>query len=121
MKQSSQKLQPATFFVAAEYRTGRLDAIVLPAKGNMPERNFVRAIHAVEVGDRALELSEMMPAETDLAGWSAPMPKGAKVSLGLFIEPASCLSVGVDGKAKESKGLWRIRVVSISAQPAGGK
>lgn len=97
-----------------EYRFARVDGMTFPARDGKPARTVKRAIHTLEVDARSLELTEVLPETTDLATWKTPHAKGSKVRVALDFEPAKVLTVQ-NGKAQESKGLWRVRVLSIVA------
>lgn len=92
-----QKQNDASSLVTlAEYRFGKTDAIMMPARNGQPARTFKRAIHTVEIGSRSLELSEPLTDDADLASWKAPVAKGTQVRLGLDVEEAQVM--GATGK-----------------------
>lgn len=105
--------QNANLTVPAEYRSTTTDSMTFEARNGRPARTILRALHTFEVEGVTHQFSEELPEKTDLATYKGPVPKGTKVALGLFIEPANVATI-VNGKAQMSRGLWRIRVVSTA-------
>jgi len=99
--------------IEGEYRFGKTDVMKFQARDGRPERTIARAIHTVEVDSRSLELSEELPPGTDVNTWAAPVKKGTMVRVGLHVEPANVMSI-VNGRPQQTRGLWRIRVTSIT-------
>jgi hypothetical protein len=107
------KLPTPVVTLLAEYRYGKTDAMTFEAKANRPARTIKRALHTVEIEGRSLELTEQLPETVDLLSWKPPVAKGTQVALGLDLEVAKVLTV-VNGRAQESRGLWRVRVLTIN-------
>jgi len=102
--------------IKGEYRFAKTDSMKFAARDGRPERVVCRAIHTIEVDSKSLELSEELAPGTDLNAWAAPVKKGTQVEVGLHIEPANVMSI-VNGRPQATRGLWRIRVTSISPLP----
>jgi len=97
----------------AEYRSGSLDVFHMDSKGDRPALHIIRAVHRVEIGEKAYEFSEVLPPTTVESQWTPPAKKGQPVTVELHIEQAEVLQTGRDGKQRTARGLWRIRVLTI--------
>jgi len=106
-------VQPLVTLIG-EYRYGKTDGMTFPARDNRPARTVKRAIHTIEIEDRSLDLSEVLADTVDLNTWKAPVAKGTKVRVDLDLEPAEVLTVGANGRANKSRGLWRVRVLALT-------
>lgn len=100
--------------LTGEYRYAKTDGMTFPARDNRPARTVKRAIHTIEIQDRSLELTEVLPDSADLATWKSPWTKGTQVTVDLDLEPAEVLTVQ-NGRPQKSRGLWRVRVLAINA------
>lgn len=97
----------------ADYRYGKVDVQTFPARDNRPARTIITAIHTIEVDARTLEVREELPPTTDVVAWKQPLPKGTAARVAIDITTAKVLQI-VNGRPQESRGLWRIRVLSIT-------
>lgn len=102
--------------IKGEYRFAKTDSMKFPARDGRPERVVNRAIHTIEVDARSLELSEELAPGVDVTTWATPVKKGTPVEIGLHVEPANVMSI-VNGRPQATRGLWRIRVLSITPLP----
>jgi hypothetical protein len=91
----------------AEYRSGKADSQAYQGERGMRVTN--RAVHRIEVQDQPAEWSQVLPDTLPLNAWTPPAQKGAQVDVTVALVPASV----VNSKGMVSKGLYRVRVMSI--------
>ncbi len=113
MNPTTKPAEPATLQIPAEYRATAYDPMTFEATTSRPAKTIHRLNHSVEIADRAYVLVEVLEAAPPLP-LEYHVKKGQRVMIGTTLEVASCLTLQPNGKPKETKGFWRIRVLTMT-------
>lgn len=84
LKEVLQRVQNSEPLLIVEYRSASVDVIKWRDKTTGKEMTFTKITHGVELGPKAVTVSERVPEGLDVSKWVQSIPKGAKAVL--FLE-----------------------------------